>query len=44
MPFVESANYLGMAYLGDIHTWVEDDTITEKVKSIIADFAVKITH
>mgnify|MGYP005989755661 CR=1 FL=1 len=27
MPFRESANYLGMTYLGDIHTWVENDVI-----------------
>ena len=42
MPFVESARYLGMTYLGDIHTWVEDDVIPEEVKSIIKDFAIKI--
>ncbi|OSY87906.1 FMN reductase [Tenacibaculum holothuriorum] len=23
MPFIESANYLGMNYLGDIHTWLD---------------------
>jgi multimeric flavodoxin WrbA len=33
MPFVESANYLGMTYLGDIHTWVEDNRIPEIVKT-----------
>jgi multimeric flavodoxin WrbA len=27
MPFKESANYLGMSYLGDIHTWVEGNQI-----------------
>ena len=27
MPFKESANYLGMNYLGDIHTWVENGVI-----------------
>jgi multimeric flavodoxin WrbA len=27
MPFKESANYLGMTYLGDIHTWVENEVI-----------------
>jgi len=25
MPFVESAKYLGMGYLGDIHTWFTKD-------------------
>lgn len=38
MPFVESANYLGMTYLGDIHTSVEDDTLTETMKSRIDGF------
>ena len=33
MPFVESANYLGMRYLGDIHTWVEDNRIPDIVKT-----------
>lgn len=27
MPFKESASYLGMQYLGHIHTWVEDKKI-----------------
>ena len=27
MPFKESANYLGMEYLGDTHAWVEDEII-----------------
>lgn len=27
MPFKRSADYLGMAYLGDVHTWVEEDII-----------------
>ncbi|MGB1043130.1 MAG: flavodoxin family protein [Tenacibaculum sp.] len=25
MPFIESANYLGMKYIGDIHTWFTND-------------------
>ena len=33
MPFIESANYLGMHYLGNVHTWLENDTeISEEVK------------
>ncbi len=43
MPFVESANYLGMQYLGDIHTWVENDLIPPKVKTIIDKFLVTIS-
>jgi len=38
IPFVASASYLGMNYLGDIHTWVENNTISNEVKSIINDF------
>lgn len=33
MPFVESANYLGMNYLGDTHAYVEKDTINDEVKN-----------
>ncbi len=40
-PFVESANYLGMNYLGDIHTWVENDNIPVEVKGIIDGFIEK---
>jgi multimeric flavodoxin WrbA len=38
MPFVESANYLGMHYLGDIHTYVENNSINNQVKLIIDNF------
>ena len=38
MPFSESANYLGMHYLGDIHTWVENEIVTDDVKLIIDSF------
>ncbi|MEM9820996.1 MAG: NAD(P)H-dependent oxidoreductase [Bacteroidota bacterium] len=27
MPFVESANYLGMTYLGEVHAWIEEGQI-----------------
>ena len=26
MPFVESAKYLGMDYIGDVHVWFDEDT------------------
>lgn len=32
MPFRESANYLGMHYLGNLHTWVEDRKMPKLVK------------
>ena len=38
MPFKESANYLGMTYLGDIHTWVEEESIHPTAKERIANF------
>jgi len=39
LPFVESAHYLGMHYLGDIHTWMEEDEIPENVKDIVLEFS-----
>ena len=41
MPFIESANYLGMNYLGDIHTWVGDGDINVEAKKLIEDFRNK---
>ncbi len=38
MPFIESANYLGMNYLGDIHTWVENGEIHTEAKELIDAF------
>lgn len=32
MPFIESANYLGMNYLGDTHAWFSDTKIDEDAK------------
>lgn len=40
-PFRKSAEYLGMNYLGDVHTWVEEDTFPEKVLQQLSDFATK---
>ena len=42
MPFVESAKYLGMKYLGDLHTWVEDNKIPNDVKSNIDSFITEL--
>ena len=44
MPFIESAKYLGMNYLGDIHTWVEDDKISDEVKDNINRFATNMIN
>ena len=35
MPFVESAKYLGMSYLGEVHTWIQDGTISPEVRNRI---------
>ena len=42
MPFEKSAAYLGMDYLGHLHTWVNDNTISEKVLDAIKMFSEKI--
>ncbi|MBC8754178.1 NAD(P)H-dependent oxidoreductase [Kordia sp. YSTF-M3] len=39
MPFVESAAYLGMEYIGHIHTWIEHKKITQEVQQSITNFA-----
>lgn len=42
MPFVESAKYLGMEYVGHIHTWIENKKITQEVQQRIAAFANRL--
>ncbi|MEN0049227.1 MAG: NAD(P)H-dependent oxidoreductase, partial [Bacteroidota bacterium] len=32
MPFVESAKYLGMQYVADVHTWVEEGEMPREVE------------
>jgi hypothetical protein len=41
MPFIESANYLGMHYLGDIHTWLEGNKLSEQVKNNLSTFVTQ---
>ena len=43
MPFVESANYLDMKYIGAIHCWLEDHTIHEEVKQNLNKFTQLIS-
>jgi len=38
MPFIESAHYLGMHYLGNIHTWIENETIPKSLKTDLEVF------
>ncbi|MEM6263748.1 MAG: NAD(P)H-dependent oxidoreductase [Bacteroidota bacterium] len=42
MPFRASANYLGMDYLGDIHTWVGKVGIPKEVDERLLTFAQQI--
>ena len=41
MPFINSADYLGMTYLGHLHTWVIDNTLPQEVVSNIDSFVKK---
>lgn len=38
MPFVESADYLGMNYIGDVHGWIESGNISDEVQQRLDDF------
>lgn len=42
VPFKESAHYLGMEYLGDLHTWIEADIPSNLVLNEIEDFLVNL--
>lgn len=44
MPFIESANYLGMNYTGDIHTYIENNAINEEVELRIDNFIKSIKN
>lgn len=38
VPFRNSAEYLGMNYLGDLHTWVASETVDEQNLALIRAF------
>ena len=42
MPFIETANYLGMNYLGDMHAWVENGEVDVEAKKLIESFRNKL--
>lgn len=44
LPFQKSADYLGIQYIGNIHTWVQTESLDEEVKRIIKEFAEKISQ
>ena len=39
MPFVETANYLGIKYLGEVHCWIEQNEIPPGVAHNLNKFA-----
>ena len=39
MPFIETANYLGIKYVGEVHCWIEDNEIPTEVKHNLNKFA-----
>ncbi len=43
MPFQESAKYLGMQYVGNVHGWRENGEMPEGVREEIRAFAKKMT-
>jgi len=43
MPFVESANYLKMNYLGQVHSWTVNEDVAEEVKGKMDAFIEEIS-
>ena len=44
MPFEESADYLGLAYLGNVHGWIENDELPKIVQKRLDDFCLHILN
>ncbi len=42
MPFIETANYLGMKYIADVHCWIENGNIPNEVKLKLTNFTKQI--
>jgi multimeric flavodoxin WrbA len=42
MPFEETANYLGMSYIGKVHSWLNDDKIPESVQNRLDEFYLEV--
>ena len=38
IPFKKSAEYLGMTYIGNVHTWIEGELISNEVETRINNF------
>lgn len=41
-PFKASADYLGMHYIGDVHTWVKNDQLPHETQQLLDAFISKI--
>jgi multimeric flavodoxin WrbA len=44
MPFIETANYLGMSYHDDVHGWIENEEIPEMVLNNLNRFVSSIEN
>ncbi len=44
LPFSRSAAYLGMNYLGDMHSWIKQGALPQEVKEKINAFALTIKN
>lgn len=44
VPFQKSADYLGMTYIGNIHTWIESSHPPEIVWNLISEFAANLEN
>lgn len=44
MPFVNSAEYLGMNFLGEMHTWISGGVMTDQMKQKVETFWNMINH
>ncbi len=42
MPFIETAKYLGINYISDVHCWIENNTIPISVKDDLEKFIKSI--
>jgi len=42
IPFEKSAEYLGMNYLGNIHTWIAENDPSNSILKLIKDFSKKL--
>lgn len=42
IPFEKSAEYLGMNYLGQVHTWINEKEPANVVLALIKEFSVKL--